>query len=68
MYFSFKGTVSFKTSFSLIFLKYKKMSSLFPQTYGTLSNLYINYLIPHAADILTIVLIDHKNGNTVVNH
>lgn len=65
MYFSFKGNFSFKTSFSLIF---SKMSSVFAQTYSTLSKLCINYLILHTADILTIVLIDHKNGNTVVNH
>lgn len=53
----------------LIFLNVggRREAPHFTQAYGTLSNLYINYLILHTTDILPIALIDHKNGNTVVN-
>lgn len=63
-----KSNLFFSNVLSSNLLKCAHFLTLLTQTYGTLSNLYINYLILHTADILPIVLIDHKNGNTVVNH
>lgn len=49
-------------------LNTSKGTILFSPTYGTLSKLYINYLILHTTYIPPIALIDHKNGNAMVNH
>lgn len=47
---------------------YEKGTRRFTQARAVIyKNMYINYLMPHSADILPIALIDHKNGNAMVS-